>query len=86
VTGEHGRTHPGVERPEAAPVLGSRGGSQSLTGSFGAAGAFPGHIDMLWSELKTVVRGLIRAPSLSAAAVVTLALGIGANTAIFSIV
>jgi putative ABC transport system permease protein len=41
---------------------------------------------MLWSELKTVVRGLIRAPSLSAAAVVTLALGIGANTAIFSIV
>src|SRR5918996_1989888 len=41
---------------------------------------------MLWSELKFAVRGLIGAPVLSAAAVVALALGIGPNTAIFSIV
>jgi putative ABC transport system permease protein len=38
------------------------------------------------SELKTVVRGLIRTPWLSGAAVGALALGIGPNTAIFSIV
>jgi putative ABC transport system permease protein len=41
---------------------------------------------MLWSDLKLAVRGLIGAPGLSAAAVVALAVGIGPNTAIFSIV
>jgi putative ABC transport system permease protein len=41
---------------------------------------------MVWSELETAVRGLKRTPWLSAAAVVALALGIGPNTAIFSIV
>ena len=41
---------------------------------------------MLWSDLTFAVRGLIGAPGLSAAAVVALALGIGPNTAIFSIV
>ena len=41
---------------------------------------------MLWSDLKFAVRGLIGAPALSVAAVVALALGIGPNTAIFSIV
>ncbi len=41
---------------------------------------------MLWSDLTFAVRGLIGAPGLSVAAVVALALGIGPNTAIFSIV
>src|SRR5215212_4631869 len=41
---------------------------------------------MLWSDLTFAIRGLIRAPGLSAAAVLALALGIGPNTAIFSIV
>ena len=41
---------------------------------------------MLWSDLTFAVRGLIAAPGLSAAAIVALALGIGPNTAIFSIV
>jgi putative ABC transport system permease protein len=41
---------------------------------------------MLWADLKFAVRGLIGAPGLSSAAVVALALGIGPNTAIFSIV
>ena len=41
---------------------------------------------MLWLDLKTAVRGLRATPWLSAAAVVALALGIGPNTAIFSIV
>ncbi len=41
---------------------------------------------MLWSDFTFAVRGLIGAPGLSAAAVVALALGIGPNTAIFSIV
>ncbi len=43
-------------------------------------------IAMLGSDLTFAVRGLTGAPGLSAAAVVALALGIGPNTAIFSIV
>ena len=43
-------------------------------------------IAMLWSDLKFAVRGLIAAPGLTAAAVVALALRIGPNTAIFSLV
>ena len=41
---------------------------------------------MLWLDLKTAVRGLRATPWVSAVAVVAMAMGIGPNTAIFSIV
>lgn len=43
-------------------------------------------LDHLWRDFKHALRSLNRAPALTAAVIATLALGIGANTAIFSIV
>ena len=43
-------------------------------------------MDAMWRDVRMAVRGLIRRPLFTALAGVTLAVGIGANTAIFSVV
>ena len=43
-------------------------------------------MESLYRELRLAARGLLRAPFFAAAAILTLALGIGANTAVFSVV
>jgi len=44
------------------------------------------HLEALWTDLRYTVRTLARSPLFTATAVVTLAVGIGANAAIFSVV
>ena len=45
----------------------------------------PQLMDTLFNDLRYAVRGLLKHPTFAAISILTLALGIGANTAIFSV-
>src|SRR5579871_3184494 len=51
-----------------------------------AANNFPLFLDSMWRDSRLAVRGLIRAPGFTFLVVLSLALGIGANVVIFSVI